>query len=105
MEQDKAFVHCYEKILEIHLDGVTYFVNLMQGDLPDNWNSITDVIGKHWDVNLYWDEEEMDRPNLTIYSVDKDGVTNFSNSHTIPTLILGTKEEYFNQPLTLKSNG
>lgn len=95
MKQNTAIVHCYEKILEINLDDNKYFVNLMQGDLPDNWNSITDIIGNVWDVNLHWDEEEMDKPNLTIYAVDRDGVTDFSNYHRIPTSILGTKEEYF----------
>lgn len=95
MEQNRAFVYCYEKILEIRINGQTHYVNLLRGDLPDNWNSITDLEGDVWDVNLHWDEENMDKPNLAIYAVDEDGVTDFLNFHTIPTSILGTKEEYF----------
>ena len=99
MENNRAFVHCYEKILEIRLNGATYYVNLLQGDLHDNWNSITDLDRNVWDVNLHWeqDDDAMITPNLALYVVDEDGKTDFFEYITIPTSILGTKDEYFNQ--------
>ena len=95
MEQNIAHVHCYEKILEIKFNGERHLVNLMQGDLHDNWNGITDLNGDVWDINLHWDEENMEIPSLIVYSVDEDGVTDFFSYDEIPTSILGTKEQYF----------
>jgi hypothetical protein len=100
MENNRAFVHCYEKILEIRLNGATYFLNLMkEGDLHDYWRYLTDLDFNEWDVNLHWDEEDdaMTTPTLTLYEVEEDGTADIFEYITIPTTILGTKDEYFNQ--------
>lgn len=99
MENKKATLYCYEKILRVQFNNEEYLVNLMQGDLNDNWNGIIDQLGNLYDVNFHWDElDEENKPAFVMYSTyEEDGriITEFAEYDVFDVEIVGSKETYF----------
>jgi len=55
--------------LTLRFKGEVHVVDLTEGDLEDNWNTITMADGTMYDFNLYWEEEGMKAPLLSMYGL------------------------------------
>ena len=89
MENNEAVLDCLKRQLGLMFKNNFYVIDLSQGDLHDNWNSIK-VGDKICDVNFSWDEE----PLCSVYEVINNQTSTVGVSLSIIN-ILGTKKEYF----------
>lgn len=89
MNNNEAVLDCLKRKLGLIFKNNFYVIDLSQGDLYDNWNSIK-VGDKIYDVNFSWDKE----PLCSVYEV----INNQTSTVGFPLSIidiLGTKKEYF----------
>lgn len=89
MENNEAVLDCLKRQLGLMFKNNFYVIDLSQGDLHDNWNSIK-VGDKIYDVNFSWDDE----PLCSVYEVINNQTSTVGVSLSIIN-ILGTKKEYF----------
>lgn len=92
LNQDEgAVIEVYSKVMNLRFRGENFIIDLKQGDLEDNWNSIlfTDN-GVEFDTNFTWEEN----PSLCLYPV-RDGETITQEMIKLPIYVNDIKDVYF----------
>jgi len=70
MKKNTAILDTHTKLIKFDFNGTEYTVDLKEGDLEDNWNSIVDKNQVIWDFNFTWEHEVGEKPYLTIHSLE-----------------------------------
>jgi hypothetical protein len=105
MKNNTAILLKKEKLIVFKFRDETFCVDLTEGDLDDNWNSILHI-GKGvtpntiYDTNFYWEDYPRAIPNLCLYGVhpNDEGEMVVDTSEEYPIKIVrqyGAKKEYF----------
>lgn len=87
-----ALLNAKNKTIQFFFKDELFEVYLLEGDLHDNWNSITLSNGVMYDINFDWDL----KPQLSLYRCG-DEEQQYDDSTFIDDItIVGTKADYFN---------
>lgn len=100
MKNNTAILNTKTLKLRIKFKNEEFIVDMQDGDIEDNWNTIDLADGTSYDLNLYWEEESMRRPSLSLYGLvlDKNNLwnTNTLDAYGIKVLQKDCyKKEYF----------
>ena len=102
MKKNSAIVDCTKKVLTIVFNGEEHVVDLREGDLHDNWNSIQDNNDVVWDINFSWEDTKGEKPYLSIYALedaDENGCqsTKWDDYTSIKVKAIGNRDIYFKE--------
>ena len=102
MKNNTSIVDCKNKTLTLMFQNEIHIVDLREGDLHDNWNSIEDKNGIVWDINFSWEDTKGEKPYLSIYGLqeaDENGFqsTDWDDQHSLTVKTLGNRDIYFRE--------
>ncbi len=106
MKKNTAILNTITKVINFNFNGEEFELDLKEGDLEDNWNSIVNEFEVVFDTNFSWEEVEPDEEELygkayfSVYGLTDNGdgtwSTNTSDSTSIEIVeIIGSKKQYF----------
>jgi hypothetical protein len=102
MKNLTSIVDTKNKTLTLMFQNEKHVIDLTEGDLHDNWNSIIDKNDVVWDINFSWEDTKGEKPYLSVYALfeaDENGYqsTNWDESTSISVKSLGNRDDYFKE--------
>jgi hypothetical protein len=97
MTNNTAILNCLTKQLYIRFEYKYFTIDLTEGDLEDNWNSIQFSDETTLDINFHWEDE----PYVSLYGLIYDAKSDTYSTNTNEyypikiSTIIGDKADYF----------
>jgi hypothetical protein len=95
MENNTAILNAKQKVITFKFKDQMFAVDLKEGDLGDNWNSVR-LKSLVFDVNLVWEEDF--EPSMALYHTYRSGyslITKHEDFISFALTVIGTQKNYF----------
>lgn len=98
MTNEVAILDCFNRTIKFKFNDEIFIIKLTEGDLHDNWNTITTGEESFFDTNFTWEDIKGQKPNFTVYPINDENQTDWDNGTTISiNKKLGNRDDYFEE--------